>query len=234
MQAELERAELAVARLQWGAMPEAVVREVGGLLVVSLPGPVWMTQVVGVGLVPGADLAAALDLVPSALVAVPEGAVGEGELRRLGLRPGVRLLRLAAEPVAGALPPSVVVAGPQDRARLAAVCAAGFGLDLPEWWTAPLGRPGWTQLLLWSGDTAVAAAGLHVADGVARLGAATTVPAARGQGAQTTLIAARLALAAEQRVRRVTASAEQGTSSLRNLQRAGFTVQYPVTQWARG
>lgn len=234
MDAELEREELAVARLQWGAVPAAVLREVGRLLVVALPGPPWMTQVCGVGLVPDADLAAALDVAPSALVPVPDGTVDEDVLRGLGLRPGMRLLRLAAEPPAGELSPSVVVAGPDERDRVAAVCAAGFGADLPEWWTAPLGRPGWTQVLLLEEGAAVATAGLHVADGVARLGAATTVPASRGRGAQTALIAARLALAAAQGARRATATAEPGSGSLRNLLRAGFTERYSVTQWSRG
>ncbi len=233
MDAELEREELAVARLQWSALPAAVLREVGGLLVVALPGPPWMTQVCGVGLAPGADLAAALDVAPSALVSVPDGTVDEEVLRGLGLRPQLRLLRLAVEPRAGALPPSVVVVGPEERDAVAAVCAAGFGSDLPQWWTAPLGRPGWTQVLRLEEGLPVAAAGLHVADGVARLGAATTVPTARGRGAQTALIAARLALAAAQGARLATATAAPGSGSLRNLLRAGFTERYPVTQWSR-
>ena len=232
MDADLERAELAVARTQWGGIPGATVREVGELLVVAAPGPPWMTQVVGAALAPG-DLAAALDLVPSAVVTVPDGAIDAESLRGLGLRAGVRLVRLSTTPQPGELPAEVVVAGHEDRDRVAAVARAGFGLDLPDWWTAPLGRPGWTQVLLVREGAAVATGGLHVADGVGRLGAATTLPAARGRGAQSALIAARCALAAGQGARLVTVTAEPGSASLRNLRRAGFVERCTVTQWAR-
>lgn len=42
-----------------------------------------------------------------------------------------------------------------------------------------------------------------------------------------------LALASAQGARRVTATAEPGSGSLRNLLRAGFTERYSVTQWSR-
>jgi hypothetical protein len=79
----------------------------------------------------------------------------------------------------------------------------------------------------------IGAATLVVIDGVARLANAATLPEARQLGAQSALIRARLRAAAELSLAFATADARQGSSSLRNLARAGFTVCAHVTQWKK-
>jgi GNAT superfamily N-acetyltransferase len=92
-------------------------------------------------------------------------------------------------------------------------------------------RPGWTQVLARDDDGPVATGGLHVAGRTGWTGAATTVPRARGRGAQAALLALRLRLAAEQGADRVSVKAARGSAPLR-LERAGFRVSTEVVPWS--
>jgi GNAT superfamily N-acetyltransferase len=56
------------------------------------------------------------------------------------------------------------------------------------------------------------------------LGGAATLPAARGAGAQTALLAHRLSLAGHLGAPLATATAAPGSPSIRNLAGAGFTI----------
>ena len=234
----LEAAEHAAARTQWSGLRAygPVVRQVGGwtaLGCAELPDHPWLNQVVG----DGSGLSGALDALAAAGVRraqvtvageVPEEVVGRG------LTPGRPLVRLVA-PAGGRVPVSALrleVVGREWADDVVAVALAGFGLGLPAWWSAPLGRPGWTQVVAYDGDEPVAVGGLHVAAGTGWVGAAATVPHARGRGAQAALLALRLRLAAEQGADRVCVKAERGSASLRNLVRAGFRVSHEVVPWS--
>lgn len=69
---------------------------------------------------------------------------------------------------------------------------------------------------------AVAAMSLH--DGVVVLGGASTLPAARGAGAQSALLSHRLRLAGALGCTLAAATAAPGSPSVRNLARLGFTI----------
>lgn len=69
---------------------------------------------------------------------------------------------------------------------------------------------------------AAAAMSLHATGAV--LGGASTLPAARGTGAQTALLAYRLSLAADLGVTLATATAAPGSPSISNLGKLGFTI----------
>lgn len=222
--------------------------QVGGLAVHGVagwPGSAWHNVVSGAGLTArasekGLDVALALLGRLGAqrpVVQVAEGAQGAEQLAdwltARAFVPSAPLLRLSAPAIAGDLGP-VDVAMPGDGATVAAVCLQGFGQVDQRWWRAGLGRPGWTQVLARSGGTAVATAALFVEGEHAWLGSATTVPAARRSGAHRALVAARLALAAEQGARTVSVKCAAGSPSHRNLLRAGFEPSHQVVQWRRG
>jgi GNAT superfamily N-acetyltransferase len=96
----------------------------------------------------------------------------------------------------------------------------------------PLPRTGgWHCFVAFDGETAVGAGALFVHDGVGWLGAAGTVPASRGQGAQTAILAARLAKARDLGLEHVTTETgalepDRPSSSYRNILRAGFELLY--------
>jgi GNAT superfamily N-acetyltransferase len=81
--------------------------------------------------------------------------------------------------------------------------------------------------------TPIAAAAMTVHDDVAVLGGAATLPAHRGRGAQTRLLAHRLRLAADAGCTLAVATARAGSVSSANLSRAGFTV-HPRLAWTAG
>jgi GNAT superfamily N-acetyltransferase len=77
----------------------------------------------------------------------------------------------------------------------------------------------------------VATAGLVVSDGVALFAGASTIPEARGQGAQQVLLEARLRHAAETGCDLAMIVTEPGGGSQRNAERAGFRIAYTRTKW---
>jgi GNAT superfamily N-acetyltransferase len=76
---------------------------------------------------------------------------------------------------------------------------------------------------------ATGALGLH--EGVALLAGASTVPAARQQGAQAALLEARLRYAAAHGATVATMSALPGSQSQRNAEKQGFRLAYTRTKW---
>jgi GNAT superfamily N-acetyltransferase len=83
----------------------------------------------------------------------------------------------------------------------------------------------------------IAAGILVLKNGIAVLGGASTIAAARGQGAQTALLQARLEYAAELGVELAMVVAAPGSSSQRNAERKGFRPAYMRSKWllpARG
>ncbi|MEN3331938.1 MAG: hypothetical protein V7641_1303 [Blastocatellia bacterium] len=83
-------------------------------------------------------------------------------------------------------------------------------------------------------DGQVAGGGvLTMHDGVAALGGASTLPAFRNRGAQTALLRARLAFAAERDCDIVMVSTLPGSTSQRNVERQGFRVVYTRSKLSR-
>ena len=241
----LERAEGREISAIYAGLPHGWVREVGGWAVRSWPqrpDSIWMHQAFAEGPVTGPSLdraLAGLDGLP-VNVQVPAGGLADAELLSRGLGSPVRLVRFVGDPalLGGAAPaphPDLLVetVGPPGGGHVSAVARAAFGFDEPWWWTAPLGAPGWTQLVAYAAHEPVATAALHQVGEVAWLGAAGTVPDARGRGAQTALLRHRLALAAELGATRIAAKAAPGSVSERNLLRAGFVQAYDIVQWSR-
>jgi len=80
---------------------------------------------------------------------------------------------------------------------------------------------------------AVATATLCLADRVAVLAAASTVPSARGRGAHAALLAARLEDAAARGCDLAAIGAAPGSPSQRNAERHGFRIAYTRIKWRR-
>lgn len=81
-------------------------------------------------------------------------------------------------------------------------------------------------------DGAIVAAGaMGIHGSVALLAGASTLPAARGRGAQTLLLAARLAEARRRGCDLAMMVTEPGSTSQRNAERNGFRVAYTRTKW---
>lgn len=79
----------------------------------------------------------------------------------------------------------------------------------------------------------IAAAALHLSADVALLAGASTLPSARGRGAQRALLDARLAYAASQGSDLAMMVTQPEGASARNAARAGFQGLYGRTKWER-
>ena len=77
----------------------------------------------------------------------------------------------------------------------------------------------------------VATGGLIIHERVALFAGASTVPKARGQGAQQALLAARLEHARRSGCDLVMMVTEPGSGSQRNAERSGFRIAYTRTKW---
>lgn len=79
-----------------------------------------------------------------------------------------------------------------------AIACAGFGAPpmIAPWFDALVGRPNWRVFLAVDGERAVAAGAVYLAQDCAWLGAAATLPEARGRGGQGLLMRARVEAAA--------------------------------------
>lgn len=144
-------------------------------------------------------------------------------------------------PTLAPLAPGLHVA-PLDPARRdawAAASAAGWGGD--EATTAFIlglaavatASPLRAHYLVARGDAIVATASLAIVGDVALLAGASTVPGARGQGAQRALLATRLAEARDRGCTTAMMVTAPGSSSQRNGERGGFRVAYTRTKWLR-
>jgi hypothetical protein len=213
----------------------------------------------GLGLTAGPD-PALLDGLPARLgdAMVPRwavqpapGALGDAWREWLGAHGyEPRLQRLAqmardlrAEPQPAVDPaPGLEVheVGPLDAARFAGPVVAGFGL--PAWcddWLRQLpGRPGWHCMVASRDGEPVAGAALHLRGAHAWLGIAATAPRQRRQGAQRSLMLARLARATALGCRIATTETGapepgQPHPSYSNMLGCGFRQVATRTSWAR-
>ena len=90
---------------------------------------------------------------------------------------------------------------------------------------------GYTGFLVEKDGRIVATAGLVIHHRVALLAGASTIPEARGQGAQRAVLAARLRYAGEAGCDLAMMVTEPGGASQRNAERHGFQVAYTRTKW---
>jgi GNAT superfamily N-acetyltransferase len=111
-----------------------------------------------------------------------------------------------------------------------------------EAWLAPMLRsyverwldvPGWTLYLAKEGDLPVGVGVLFSKGDVAYLADAATIPEYRGRGAQSALISQRIVDAWRTSLRLVFSRADFGSSSHRNLERAGLESRYTVSIWTK-
>ncbi len=127
---------------------------------------------------------------------------------------------------------SVAPAGPSERELWSRLTGEGFFSPAPippvfdGLFDALFEYPGATPWIA-RADGAPAGAGAVASLGdVADLFAMATLPAFRGRGVQSALIAARLAEAARRECTLAVAGARAGSVSQRNMQRAGFVTAY--------
>ncbi len=178
-----------------------------------------------------AGLPCAVDLSPIAQpVQLPRW------LRAHGLAPAardVRLWRTVDDPSSVVSDLRIRVIGPERAAVFTDLSLAGFpaGRPLAAGLAAQVGRPEWLHYLAFDGDTSVATAALFVHEDTAWLGWAYTLPAYRGRGAQSALLARRIADAGARGCTLVVADTgedtpEQPNPSYRNMLRLGFAHAY--------
>jgi GNAT superfamily N-acetyltransferase len=105
-----------------------------------------------------------------------------------------------------------------------------FLLDLSEVFAA---RPGGTSFVAELDGAAIAAGALGLANGVALLAGASTVPEGRRQGAQLALLEARLRFARDAGCELAMMGAAPGSGSQRNAERHGFRIAYTRVKWGR-
>ncbi len=128
------------------------------------------------------------------------------------------------------------VASEEADAWISASCA-GWGQSAEDSAHAALmatlafGNPAMTSFVVESGGEMIATASLGIHDGIALLAGASTVPSARGRGAQRALLEARIAEAIERHCELAMVCAEPGSASQRNAERSGFRVAYTRMKW---
>jgi GNAT superfamily N-acetyltransferase len=119
----------------------------------------------------------------------------------------------------------------------ARIVCAGYGLPAElEQDVARVPASGWMSWLASDGDEPAAAAAMYVAEGAGYLGFAATLLEHRGKGAQSALLAARIARAAElgcDSVLTETGERREGlpSSSYRNILRSGFEEIAVTANW---
>lgn len=126
-----------------------------------------------------------------------------------------------------------------DAPAVAEVIVAGFEMPaglMTEWTLDQLTRPHWAAFAAWDGDLPVAGAMLFVHGDTAHLVGAATLPGARGRGAQSALMRARVEEARRRGCRWVgteTGAESPGSPnpSLHNMRRLGFTELYARENW---
>jgi GNAT superfamily N-acetyltransferase len=128
--------------------------------------------------------------------------------------------------------------GPERALDFGRINATAFGEPplLEAWSAAIVGKPDWTTYLADDRETPIACAGIRIAGGVAWMGMAGTLEAYRGRGAQSALIARRLADAREWGCHLVVLETaedhpDKPAPSYRNQIRFGFRPIYARENW---
>lgn len=153
-------------------------------------------------------------------------------LRSLGFRAIPRIAKLCRRPDSHAEAPTSVTVRTIDVDEAAAFAATAGCVERPELapgFSSTVGHPGWHHYLAMHGARAVAAAALFVRDEIAWFGLGVTLPADRGRGAHSALLARRLRDAAAlgcnwAACETTEETPERPNPSFRNMRRAGFEV----------
>ncbi|MBN6038440.1 GNAT family N-acetyltransferase [Amycolatopsis sp. 195334CR] len=169
-----------------------------------------------------------------------------GTAAELGLTEGSRFVKLGrdldtADAGIPALPADwrIGVVEAWQAHEWATVMQTTFGFtapDLIEMAASFVGKENWRQYAVWDADRIVAVGSVFFHGECAHMFAGATHPDARGRGAQSALIAARLRAAAAEGCRWIVAEtgAEgpgEHNPSLHNLLRAGFEPMYDRANW---
>ena len=130
----------------------------------------------------------------------------------------------------------VRIVGPDEAEHWARTAAEGWRSEGPELadFIFEFGKISAQRALPFLAELdgrAVATGSLILHEDVALLAGASTVPDARGQGAQAALLQARLRYAAEQGCTVAAIGALPGSQSQRNAEKQGFRVAYTRTKW---
>ncbi len=129
---------------------------------------------------------------------------------------------------------------PHETEHWARISAAGWSSEGPEIgaFVEALGRiqarvRGAACFLAESDGVPIAAGAINMATPVALLAGASTIPSARGRGAQRALLSARLAHAASHGIDLAMIVTQPESGSQRNAERAGFRPVYRRSKWER-
>jgi GNAT superfamily N-acetyltransferase len=127
----------------------------------------------------------------------------------------------------------VTEVGAEARPDVVRALAGGFGMpaERGEIVAERVAKPDWRWFLAYDGDEPAGVGALFVMDGAGWLGYGATLPEYRGRGAQTSIIAARVAAASEMGCEYVTSDTwedtlEEPVTSYRNMVRNGFELLY--------
>jgi GNAT superfamily N-acetyltransferase len=255
---ELERAETVAFRDLFEAVPPllaerhgfAVTRIAGATCgrVRSLPQSREFNHVMGFGLYEGAgepELDALEHWYAGSPFVVALSPEAPADLRALlaarGFSPNYAWMKFCRTPdpdVTAHTDLRVERVGPERALDFAAVELEGYGMPgfLRDVLAALPGRPGWSCYVAYAGDRPCGAGAMFIDGDSAWAGFGATVPEARGRGAQSAILAARIRDAAEAGCRTITTETgvkEEGrpARSYRNLLRAGFEEVYERPNW---
>ena len=254
MLSAVERAELAAFADIMAAVPADVAAQIGagsqrvgealcGVLR-GAPQATELNRVAALGLAaPATD--ADLDAVaafygdaPHAVSLAPEAEPADlaARLAARGYEPGYPWVKFVRDADPDASAPTelrIEQVGANGAWHFASVVAGGFGMPpaMARWLAHLPGRPGWICLVAYDGDAPVGGGALLIDGETGWLGLGATLPEARGRGAQSAILAERIALAARAGCRTVTTETgarEPGRPerSYRNILRAGFAEAY--------
>jgi len=219
----------------------------GGVALIAASGPVGMNRVLGLGLAQPFDdetLDAVIDVyrsvgVPRFLLLPSPRAKGidEAHLLRRGFVQPSRMAKLFRRPDSSASALTALEINTISRSEAdvyGRVVAAGHDdpPDLAAAHAATIGMPQWRHYLAYDRDgAAVAGATLFWSDAIAWCGFSSTLPAARGRGAHSALLARRIRDAAQLGCTLVACETVEETEArpnpaYRNMRRAGFEVAY--------
>jgi GNAT superfamily N-acetyltransferase len=234
-----EHAELAAMHDLFRVAPAgsgAEAHEAGGavaLRVAALPQVTEINRIIGLSSLAELERLEPVYAGATAIVSLDPEAQLERELEARGYKPGYPWHKFVheAEPVEARTELSVETARtPHD---FGSTVAGGFGLPdaAAAWMSRLVGRAGWHCLVAYDGEQPVAAGALFATGEAGWCGMGATLPAARGRGGQSAILAARVSLAGEigltTLVTETGAPREDGPGpSYRNLLRAGFRLAY--------
>ena len=259
MPGDLERAETAAFRDLFAAVPPQVaarhgfaITEIGGAacgVAASIPASREFNRVMGCGLHADAG-EEVLDEIerwyggaPFVVALSPEAAPPgvAASLAARGFTPDYAWMKFCRTPDAEATAPTdlrIEQVGADRAGDFAGVVVRAFEMPsfLGDMLRALPGRDNWLCWVAYGGETPYGAGALFVDDDSAWASFGATLPEARGRGAQSAILAARIRAAAEAGCRNITTETGvrvlgRPARSYRNLLRAGFDEVYERPNW---